>query len=143
MKVHYLCHPPGDSVNFVYATELPIGYYVPGAFCIEASSAGGNLAESFQFPARFGQHIVTHRLTLVTGRTYAVDVEDLSTKFFFKLINLDRTSRYVGSESDRFSNFPLFRVQPANTLRLEKVCINHDFYFVGFGSERLIQQGEG
>ncbi|MCW2038785.1 hypothetical protein VDG09_21265 [Xanthomonas campestris pv. raphani] len=143
MNVHYLCHPPHDSVNFVYATELPIGYYAPGTFCVEASNAGGHLSESFQFPARLGQQVVTHRLTQVTARTYAVDVEELATKFFFKLINLDRTSRYVGRESDRFSNFPLLRVQPANTLRLEQACTNHDFYFVGFGSEQLIQQNEG
>jgi hypothetical protein len=127
----------------VFATELPTGYYAPGTFCVEASSAGGHLSKSFQFPARLGQQIVTHHLTQIAARSYAVDVEELATKFFFKLINLDRTSRYVGRESERFSNFPLLRVQPANTLRLEQACINHDFYFVGFGSEQVIQQNEG
>lgn len=135
MKVHYLCHPPNDSVNFAYAAELPDDYYAPGMFCVEASGASGQLADSFHFPARLGKRLIAPSLIQVTARTYAVNIDELALKFFFKLISLDRMSRYVGRESDRFTDWPLFRVQPANTQRLEHACANHDFYFVGFGSD--------
>lgn len=143
MKVHYLCHPPGDSLNFVYATELPVNYYCPGTFCVEAEKANGQLSESFKFPARIRERILITNLSKVNSRTYTVAVDELAARFFFKIVSLDKTSRYVGSEQDRFSNFRLLRVQPANTNRLEQVCRDHDFYFVGFGSDKEIQQNEG
>lgn len=143
MKVHYLCHPPHETVDFVYAAELLNGYYAPGMFCVEASDMSGNLAESFLFPARFGQRLITTSLIQVGTRTYAVDVEELAIKFFFKLISLDKTSRYVGRDSSRFANLPLSRAQPASTQRLEQACVNHDFYFVGFGSDLRAPQNEG
>lgn len=143
MKVHYLCHPPCDSVNFVYAAELPVNYYAPGMFCVEASSASGGIAESYQFPAQLKQNLIIPKLTRVNARTYSVEVEDLAMKFFFKLISFDRASRYVGQASNRFSDFPLLRVQPANSLRLEQACVNYDFYFVGLGYELPKLQDEG
>lgn len=142
MKVHYLCHPPHDSLNFIYATELPADYYSPGTFCVEASSANGHLSESFKFPARMGERLIITSLTKVTARTYAVAVEELAITFFFKMVNLDKTSRYVGIETDRFENFRLSRVQPANTNRLEQACLEHDFYFIGFGSDQELQQND-
>lgn len=143
MKVHYLCHPPNETNGFVYAAELPNGYYAPGMFCVEASDASGNLAESFEFPARLGKRLITTNLVQVATRTYAVDIEELAVKLFFKLVSLDRKSRYEGRSSDRFSGLPLFRAQPANTQRLEQVCVNHDFYFVGFGYDLETPQNEG
>lgn len=143
MKVHYLCHPPRDSLNFVYATELPADYYAPGIFCVEASSASGKLSEFFAFPARMGERLIETKLTKVNTRTYAVFFEELSIKFFFKIISLDKTARYVGNERNRFEDFRLFRVQPANTHRLEQSCLNHDFYFIGFGSSQRSQRSDG
>ncbi|WP_286787674.1 MULTISPECIES: hypothetical protein [unclassified Pseudomonas] len=143
MKVHYLCRPLHDSLNFVYATELPPDYYAPGTFCVEASSASGKLSESFKFPARMKERIIETKLTKVNSRTYAVALEELSIKFFFKIISLDKTARYVGGEPNRFEGFRLFRVQPANTHRLEQACLNHDFYFIGFGSSLESQQSYG
>jgi len=141
--VHYLCHPPDEMNDFVYASELPNGYYAPGMFCVEASDASGHLAESFQFPARFGDQLITTSLIQVTARTYTAQVEGLAMKFFFKLVSLDRTSRYVGRDPSRFEGFPLFRTQPANTQRLEQACVGHDFYFVGYGGDPRIPQNEG
>lgn len=135
MKVHYLCHPQNEIVNFVYAAELPSDYYAPGIFCIEASDVSGNFVESFEFPARLGQILITTNIIQVGTRTYTVDVEELAIKFFFKIVSLDKTARYVGRDSSRFTNLPLSRAQPANTQRLEQACVNHDFYFVGFGSD--------
>lgn len=135
MKVHYLCHPPDRQIDFVYAAELPSQYYAPGMFCVEAFNTNGHLGDSFDFPALFGEQLITLSLSQVTARTYAVDVEKLGMKFFFKLVSLDRAARYIGRESKRFSDFPLFRAQPASSQRLENACIEHNFYFVGFGSD--------
>ncbi|MDZ7889929.1 MAG: hypothetical protein U5M72_12030 [Pseudomonas sp.] len=143
MKVHYLCHPPRDSLNFVYAAELPADYYAPGTFCIEAESANGKLSEFFAFPARMGERLIDTKLIKVNSRTYAVTFAELGIKFYFKIVSLDKTARYVGNESNRFEYFRLFRVQPANTHRLEQACLDHDFYFIGFGSSEKAQQSEG
>jgi hypothetical protein len=122
MKVHYLCHPPNETVDFVYAAELPSGYYAPGMFCIEASDVSGSFVESFKFPARLGERLITTNLTRVGTRTYIVDVDELATRFFFKIVSLDKTARYIGRESSRFTNFPLSRVQPANTTLRTGMC---------------------
>ena len=135
MKVHYLCHPPGDSANFVYAAELPADYYAPGMFCVETSSLSGAISDSFQFPANLKGNTVLLKLARVSRRTYSVEVNELGVKFFFKLISFDRTSRYVGQALNRFSDYPLLRVQPAHFLRLEQACLDYDFYFVGLGYE--------
>lgn len=143
MNVHYLCHPPGDSANFVYAAELPDDYYAPGMFCVEASSLSGTIPESFQFPAQLNKNIVILNLVRVNARTYAVELKEVGVRFFFKLISFDRTSRYVGQVPNRFSDYPLLRVQPANFLRLEQACLDYDFYFVGLGYEPPKSQIEG
>lgn len=143
MKVHYLCRPPDRLNDFVYAAELPSHYYAPGMFCVEAFDTKGNLGKSFDFPAIFGEQLITLSLIQVTARTYVVDVEKLGMKFFFKLVSLDRTARYVGREPTRFSDFPLFRAQPASSQRLENACIEHNFYFVGFGSDEQNRQNQG
>jgi hypothetical protein len=143
MKVHYLCHPPCDSTNFVYAAELPVDHYAPGMFCVESSNASGRLSESFEFFARIGQQVISPKLIRVNARTYSVEVKELNIKFFFKLINFDRASRYVGGALNRFSNFPLLRVQPANSLRLEQACEKYDFYFVGLGYDLFPEKKEG
>lgn len=135
MKVHYLCHPPSDNLNFIYAAELPADYYTPGMFCIEAYNAAGGIAEEFQFPAMLNGIMIIPKLTKVGSRTYSVEIKELSLKFFFKLIRFDKYSRYIGQLSARFEDYPLFRVQPASSSRLEKACLKHDFYFVGFGYE--------
>lgn len=135
MNVHYLCHPPGDSKNFVYAAELPKNYYAPGMFCVEASNLSGTISESFQFPAQLNKSIVILNLIRVSDRTYSVEVKELGVRFFFKLISFDRSWRYVGQAPNRFSDYPLLRVQPANLLRLEQACLDFDFYFVGLGYE--------
>ena len=135
MKVHYLCHPPGDSSNFVYAAELPTDYYAPGLFCVEAFSLRGAVSDAFQFPAQLKNNTIILKLVRVSARTYSVEVKELGMKFFFKLISFDRMSRYIGQAPNRFSDYPLLRVQPANFLRLEQACLDYDFYFVGLGYE--------
>ena len=142
MKVHYLCHPPNDSLNFVYATELPRFYYAPGLFCVESLSSSGSLPETFQFPAQLNQQLINTELTHSTARTYVVSVEDLALKFFFKLVSLDKKSRYVGDDIEHFEGLPLYRVQPANDERLERACLNSDFYFVGFGGNAMDQEND-
>ncbi|WP_146750269.1 hypothetical protein [Pseudomonas sp. RIT411] len=136
MKVHYLCHPPGDSINFVYATELPADYYSLGMFAVEASNANGATSNSFKFPAQLKNNTIILELVQTSGRTYTVDVKKIGMRFFFKLVSFDKTARYVGQARDRFIDYPLLRVQPANYLRLEQACLDHDFYFVGEGYER-------
>jgi hypothetical protein len=142
VKVHYLCHPPHDSVGFVYAAELPDRYYAPGFFCVEAENARGNVRDAFSFPARLGEQIISAELLQVARRTYSVNVEGVGT-FYFKLVSLDRRARYIGGRAEEFSGYPLYRVQPANDHYLERACQAHDFYFVGYGMEPRRQADEG
>lgn len=142
MNVHYLCHPPDDPANFVYASELPAEYYAPGMFCVEASSSSGGISDSFKFAAHLNNSIVILKLARIGSRTYSVEVKELGMKFFFKIISFDRATRYVGQAPNRFSDYPLLRVQPANFLRLERACVDFDFYFVGLGYESQKSQIE-
>lgn len=133
--VHYLCHPPRDSLNFVYASELPANYYAPGQFCIEAANRGGRPYGSYSFLARFQGELVEQRLELISSRTFSVTVFPIAQRFFFKAVSFNRTARYIGDEVRWFSDVPLMRLQPASDRRLEAACQEYDFYFVGFGGQ--------
>jgi hypothetical protein len=142
LKVHYLCHPPGDLLNFVYAAELPANYYAPGIFCIESKNRSGGLEGSYDFAAILGEQSINATLERVVGRTFSVFIAVLAQRFLFKAVSLDRTARYVGWERNRFSDLPLFRVQPVSDKRLEEACQRHDFYFVGSGAELLMETND-
>jgi hypothetical protein len=130
-------------LNFVYAAELPIDYYAPGLFCIESHNRSGGLNGSYEFAARFREQLIDGTLERTSGRTFSVYIAPINQKFFFKAVSLDRTARYVGYERDRFSDLPLFRVQPASDKRLEEACQEHGFYFVGAGIDPLGEIAEG
>jgi hypothetical protein len=143
LAVHYLCHPPEDSLNFVYAAELPSDYYSPGIFCVESRNRSGGLHDSYGFLARMGEQMIESTLERTDDRTFSIFIESVSLTFLFKAVILNRAARYIGDEQDRFSDVPFFRMQPVNDQRLERACLEHDFYFVGIGIERLQDADNG
>jgi hypothetical protein len=129
-KVYYLCSNPKERASFVFATELGRDLYVPGIFAVEAFTASGKFAESYSFLARQGDTYIRLQLIQKSARVYSVDAGSFGL-FWFKLIRINRYFRYKGAHKTLFNNKPLARVEPANMTRLERVCIAHDFYFVG------------
>lgn len=130
-SVFYLCRSPNDPDQFVFANELPENYYSPGLFVVEAVNRRGLLEQGFKFLARQGQQTMSLELRRSeNGRAYIVDAAH-NGRFYFKAIALDRSLRYSGQRQGLFQDMPLYRLEPANMMQLERVCIDRDFYFIG------------
>jgi hypothetical protein len=130
-SVFYLCRSPNDPKSFLFANELPDNYYAPGLFIVEADNRSGVLDERFKFLARQGLQTLNLELQgAERGRSYVVDAGE-NGKFYFKVIALDRTSRYFGHRSNVFRDMPLYRLEPANMRQLELACVERGFYFIG------------
>jgi hypothetical protein len=129
--VFYLCRSPDEPESLVFANELPEHFYSPGFFVIEAVSRSGMLGGRFSFLARKGQAKINLELQQSNNsRVYIVDTASNGV-FYFKAIALARTLRYSGQRGSLFNDMPLYRLEPANMMRLERECIDHDFYFTG------------
>lgn len=137
--VHYLCRSSDNSEHLVFANELPDEYYSPGLFVVEAVNPRGLLGPTFKFLARQGMQVIGLELKRSErGRAYIVNAGEIGI-FYFKLVALNRKTRYFGNKVHLFHNMPLFRLEPANMVHLEKACLDRDFYFIGSnGSENDI-----
>ena len=129
--VFYLCRSPDNSNEFVFANELPEDYYSPGLFVVQSVNPRGLPLQEYTFFARQGmQRLRLNLMRSKDGRAYVVDA-DINGIFYFKIIRLGNNERYTGSRTRVFNDTPLYRLEPANMMQLERACIERDFYFVG------------
>lgn len=129
-RVFYLCRTVESRNEFVFPNELPENYYSPGLFVIQ-KKIDNEFSSKYSFAARQGEQLLD--LDLVHGndlRTFKVEVQGIGI-YVFKAVSLDREDKYVGNIKSAFLDAPLWRLEPANMLQLERACRMHDFYFVG------------
>lgn len=133
-KVLYLCPGSEDSDSLFFAPELPENHYAPGQFFIEARTPAGKPHELYRFAAMQGSQELEFELRPAkNGRSYSVDAGE-NGKFFFKIVAINRSIRYIGKNQENFDGMPLYRVEPANMQQLEQACRKNDFYFIGSSS---------
>jgi hypothetical protein len=140
-SVFYLCRSHDDLYGLLFAGDLPQSYYSLGMFVIEANHWSGELAGTYSFLARQGRKTLNLTLKLLEVRPiYMVDADENGI-FYFKAIALDRRIKYCGSMDSIFQGKQLYRLEPASMIKLEKACVENDFYFIGSsGSDmRLIE----
>jgi hypothetical protein len=126
--VYYLCRN-SERQGFVFADELPEEQYSPGLFLIP------NIDEKYQpkygFDAIDNGKIIT--LDLVrsedTSSENCYKVETKYGEFLFDLKDVDM--RYIGNRVESFKDVMLALVVPRDEIKLEEVCRDFNFYFVG------------
>lgn len=133
----YLCFLPGNA-GLVFAEELPDGYYSPGIFVIEEED-GGVLPSSFSF--RAVQNGEEQAFTLIRSQfggqnenLYVVETESFGG-FRFLLESLGPEIGYQGRSSRLRRHRPLRICISLSAEKMEQVCQDSDFYFVGVGLE--------
>ena len=130
-KVLYLCRGNAESDDFYFAPELPEDYFAPGQFMIEAMSSRGKLHDLYGFSAMQGsQELELELKPSERGKAYVVDAGS-NGKFYFKVVAMNRATRYAGQRTEVFEGAPFYRLEPANMQQLEQACRTSEFYFIG------------
>jgi len=130
-KVLYLCRGVADSDDFYFAPELPENYFALGQFVIESRNTRGDMHDLYRFDAIQGnQELELELKPAERGRAYFVDA-GARGKFYFKVVAMNRATRYAGQQQALFDGMPFYRLEPANMQQLEQVCQLTEFYFVG------------
>ena len=130
-KVLYLCRGNADSNDFYFAPELPENYFSPGQFVIESKNTRGQMHDLYRFDAmQDNKELELELKPAERGRAYVVDA-GANGKFYFKVVAMNRATRYAGKQQGPFDGMPFYRLEPANMQKLEQACLTNEFYFIG------------
>lgn len=124
--------PPEDG--FLFPSELPDQYYSPGLFIAEAES-DGSLAYSYIFDAmdagsRVEFELVRQDEADPNSNLYVVQTKQFGS-FYFSLVNVNPRYKYRGKNRSLRDHRELKIAVTRDSQKLERVCQNFDFYFIG------------
>ena len=133
-RVLYLCLNGDPEPGLVFPDELKEGFYSPGLFFIEEKDTG-NLAFRYQFDAfETGRRIslsLEQFEEYPEGEVFQVQTQRYG-RILFRALRLEGAiSRYVGSRRYLQNHNPLRILEVADERRLEEICQEDDFFFVG------------
>ena len=131
--VWYLCDSPSEN-DLVLAAELPSDYYSPGSFYLPAKT-NGDLAERYIFRVVRNCSKCEFDLVRSQGQQFVVQIPNLDT-FVFNARRV--TNRYVGRLVSHMSNVHWFALDLVDEHKLETACLEHNFFFAGWGSQEDI-----
>jgi hypothetical protein len=140
--------PPGGSIfganqhlsfyseqsGFLFPNELPKNYYSPGLFLVEPENNG-----SFSYGYTFDAMDNSNRISLNLIRANEGDPNStlyvVRTKhygsFWFNLEIINNGFRYLGKKPQLIDHNPLAVAMTTDSDKLEKICKNYNFYFIG------------
>lgn len=123
-----------DESSFLFPKELPKNYYSPGLFLVEAKN-DGTFSYSYTFDAMDNGNRISLRLIRAneedsSSTLYRVRTEHYGA-FWFNLETINPSFRYRGEKSQLKNHNPLVVVMTTDTDKLERVCKNYNFYFIG------------
>lgn len=130
--VHYLCFY--QDVGFLFPDELPDNYYFPGLFLVE-TKGDGKLSYDYSFDAmesgrRISLTMVRANEGEINSTLYSVRTEHFGS-FGFNLERINPKIRYGGQRSDLLNHRHFFAAVSIDQEKLERVCREFDFYFIG------------
>lgn len=132
-KVLYLSFfPPEDG--FLFPNELPDQYFAPGLFVVEAER-DGSLAYRYTFVAmdaggRVEFDLVRQDEADPTSNLYVVRTKQYGS-FYFSLVDMNSRYQYRGKKRSLRDHGELKIAVTLDSQKLERVCQNFDFYFIG------------
>jgi hypothetical protein len=119
--------------GLVLVDELPTSYYSPGFFIIEGDPDPEN---TYIFLAAHDNDIVSTEIVKKNGMTFTVEHPDFGV-FGFRAQKIPWQYRhYVGGSKELEDHGLLWRLFPLDDRKLEAICQEDDFYFVGYSGER-------
>lgn len=131
--VYYLSFygAPGD---FLFPDELPTNYYSPGLFLVEPTSSG-NYSYNYLFDAMDNGKRISLTLFRANENDQRSTLYVVKTKnygsFWFNLEKINPNIRYIGRDPQLKNHENFSIVIPTDSDKLERVCKNFDFYFIG------------
>ena len=99
-----------------------------GVFALIATNGDDhrNFHRTFQIKAVYGVDVQTYRLEFVERNLYKVSPEHFGDIFF--RVSWMHRQQYVGQD-DRIRHFAI--LTPTDIMRLEELCLEHRFFFIG------------
>ncbi|WP_201491397.1 hypothetical protein [Pseudomonas paracarnis] len=124
----------GERGGFLTPEELPKNYYSPGLFLLE-SEADGRYVYSYSFDAMDNGKRISLALVMANENNPDSTLYVVKTKhygsFWFNLEKINPHLRYIGNKVQLKSHRDFSIVIPTDSDKLERVCHNFNFYFIG------------
>ena len=132
-EILYLSFFPPEA-GLLFPDELPTDYYAPGLFIAQQVN-DDSLAYAYSFDAMDAGR----RVSLKLVRQYEADPQsslyvvrtDHYGSFWFSLVPLNPEYVYRGRKQTMRNHNPLQIAVARDSTKLERVCKEFDFYFIG------------
>lgn len=132
-KILYLSVFPPETA-LLFPNELPDAYFAPGLF-IAQQEVGGTLPYSYSFDAMDGDQRVSLQLVRHDEADRDANLYVVHTKhygsFWFSLEPINPEFRYRGRKQRLRDHADLRMAVARDSQKLERVCKEFDFYFIG------------
>lgn len=115
--------------GLLFPQELQPNTYSPGIWVFERLSYSFPL--ELVFNAVDNNQVQSLMMKYIGGNTYHVFTEKYGSLFFRALKLSEWYNKYVGNNKNIKSFSTFYQVIPVNTQKLEKLCIESGFFFVG------------
>lgn len=143
-SVLYLCYKNiYNEVGFVFPSELPENYYSPGFFVITKSyldvqSDKYDFFDEYDFLAMYEGKLLKTTLRKTNKNNFIVNVGKLGEFCFEAKFVSNWINRYIGSKRVKeIKGNSMYVLISKDNERLESVCREHDFYFVGETEDKI------
>ncbi len=127
--VKYLCIS-NVKMGLVFPDELPEDYYSPGMFIIEEKEKG-YFAAQYGFYAIHRSERLEFDLKRFQNNLFLVNVPEFGVFAFLANQVHWMYNKYVGRHHNMIEHNRLYYLQSLNENKMEKICQEEDFYFVG------------
>lgn len=123
-----------EQPGFLFPDELPKNYYSPGLFIIEPGS-DGRFSSGYTFDAMDNGRRISLKMVRANegdpnSTLYVVRTKHYGS-FWFNLERINQRFRYIGNKQQLLNHNPLGVAMAADSVKLERVCHNFNFYFIG------------
>lgn len=123
-----------EGGGFLFPDELPPNYYSPGLFLIKPNQ-DGSYPYAFSFDAMDNGKRISLKLVRANegdpnSRLYVVRTQHYGS-FWFNLEAINPTLPYIGNRPQLKTASGFSMAITTDATKLERVCHNFDFYFIG------------
>lgn len=123
-----------EQLGFLFPKELPKNYYSPGLFLVEPEG-DGTFSYGYTFDAMDNGNRISLKLIRANEDNPSSTLYVVRTKhygsFWFNLENINQNIRYIGENPKLANHNPMAVAMTTDPDKLERVCKNYNFYFIG------------
>jgi hypothetical protein len=128
--VYYLSYSDNpEQDGLVFPSELSLDTYAPGIWAIDTKPSE-KVADSYEFDAVDRNELTKLLLVRVNNVVFQVTTPKYGN-FFFRIVDALSHIRYVGRSKLIEPNNLLYQIVSIDIKKLESVCSDGNFFFVG------------